>query len=392
LGLALAVACHGQGGAAIVALEIVQGPRQAAMGWAGVAVPDAARSSNFNPAMPGLSFGGRATVAWHPSWNQWFGEGGPRMCDWNGPPIPDAPDLDTWLAPLFFRWPAVYLPRFGYLGYDRQKLSFGFFAGTDPDHVQREEVSTLTWAAPEDLFRAPADGPRRFAWTFGVTAKRYESVLPYRDSLDSVIVPKARGFAMDAGVAARWREPFRVQGLEGDFGLAFLNLGPSASYSGPYSDQRDPLPMEYRAGFSAAYVPLPYIRFARREWSPLKLLATAEAAKDFAGREPDGAPMAPPLAFFHDMRGLPGRYLNAMAKRAGTEATAFGIASLRWGWRFDRSFGRSPFYSFGYGLSTGPLLRHAFAGFDWSRDLATRQRGGGYLPRHQWSLDLGYAF
>ncbi|MEO6096824.1 MAG: hypothetical protein ABIW76_14555, partial [Fibrobacteria bacterium] len=67
-------------------LDVYQGPRQFAMGGAGVALPDRARSANYNPALPALSFPReRIGLALHPTWRDALRQDF-RHKDWNAPP------------------------------------------------------------------------------------------------------------------------------------------------------------------------------------------------------------------------------------------------------------------------------------------------------------------
>ncbi len=384
------VPVHSEVGTAAFSLEMRQGPRQGGMGGAGVAVPDRARSSHFNPALPAFSFPrGRTAISWHPAWIDLV-PGYTRMVDWNGPLLPNMDDLGPWYGSVLYRLPAVYYQHLGYLAYDRKVIRY-----PQSDDVEESEWS-LTWSVAEDAFqRGPARDLGAFAWTGGLSFHRFETGFRYLDSLGTVSRTLADGMALDVGASARLELPYLPKGMEQYLGLAFLNIGTDAEYK--YRNDpsfRDPLPMQYRLGWSGIYKPMEaQIRF-RRKWTPLRFLATLEIDKGFAGRDSDGEPLAPFPAFFHEMRGLPGRYLREMVKRGGVEATALEIVHLRWGTYRDRRENDDPWYTYGWGLATGPLFGDFFLNYDYSRELSTYHNDtqGNHFPRREWALQLGYVF
>jgi len=112
-------------------------------------------------------------------------------------------------------------------------------------------------------------------------------------------------------------------------GLA-LDLGWAARGPGPAFLPRT----RFCLGASGTWAPFPALTVRSRAVEPLRALATVEAGKEFANRDSRGAPLNPAASFIREFgvfRDFPGEYLRDMSTHAGAEATALGIASLRYG-------------------------------------------------------------
>jgi hypothetical protein len=382
-------------------LDVYQGPRQFALGGAGVALPDRGRSANYNPALPALSFPrNRIGIALHPTWRDAFQQDF-RNKDWNAP-LPFAGDAET-MAGSLLAWPAVYFPRFGYLGLDKTSFHAEWSPGL------KMECHALTWSVAPDFAGEP-DLDSAFTWTGGLTLKRFESRIPtYRfdpltgqELFDDFI---QEGFAFDLGWAWRWsRIPF-LPGLRATLGVAFLNLGPTIfpeGYSRHRYDYGDPAPAEYRAGWSLEYRPFGPLVWAHRKWSPLRVIATQEFEKEFWMYGSDGNPRPFFISFFKDMHKNPDRYYEETYVNAGVELTLAEVLYLRAGRGRNTYYWLQPTWSFGYGFNSGPLFRNWFFSYEYARVLnlgAGRVKDGdetGYRPwspsPREYGFQVGYLF
>jgi hypothetical protein len=394
---ALMFACLGIGlpalgatGSAIQILGERQGPRQAALGGAGVAMPGKGRATRFNPALAGLGFApDRRAIEWHPAWKDYSRYTGLRLKDWNGPAYPTVSDLGPMYGSLFFRWPGLYMPRWGYLGYDRQTSSTSWMG------VQ-EEVQTLTVSLAEDFLGSGRPSSQSWGWTGGLAGKRWSSGILQLTEDATAYEIKAEGFALDLGWAASGPGPAFLPGTDICLGFAFFNLGRDAEYTGRNggpSGLADPIPMEYRLGLSGIWTPFAARTVLGRAVVPVRALATAEAGKEFANRDSRQRPLNPFLSFFQDFRSFPGRYLRETTTHAGVEATVFGVASLRYGRMGVGEYeGDKDYWYYGWGLDTGPWLRNFGARFDYARQLSTRHVGGYLIPSRQYGFDLEARF
>jgi hypothetical protein len=382
-------------------LDVYQGARQFALGGAGVALPDRGRSANYNPALPALSFPReRIGLALHPTWRDNF-QGDLRTKDWNAP-LPFADDLET-MAGSLLAWPAVYLPRFGYLGLDKSSFQSDWWPEL------KEESHSLTWSVAPD-FAGEERADSGFTWTGGITLKRFETRYPdYRT--DAYGAPEAagdfaiEGFAFDLGWAWRWtRIPF-LPGLRANLGLAFLNLGPTIYPDGywmRYYNYGDAPHAEYRAGWSLEYRPFEPLMWARRKWSPLRIIATQEFEKEFWMYGSDGNARPFFVSFFKDMDKDPDRYYDETYINAGMELTLAEVLYLRAGRGRSSYYWDHPTWSFGYGFTSGPLFRNLFFSYDYARVLnlgAGRVKDAdesGYRPwspsPREYGFQLGYLF
>lgn len=386
VGLGLCAPARGATGTALPILEDRQGPRQAALGGAGVAVPDHGRAARFNPALPGLGFAqDRRAIEWHPAWQDYPSFVDMRFKDWNGPAVPVAPDLGPMYGSLFFRWPGLYVPRWGYLAYDRQTLDLGWFDS-------REEAQSVTVSLAEDFLEAGPSRPEEWGWTGGLTVKFWNSRLIATTQDGDRFPIEAKGLALDLGWAARGPGPAFLPRTRFCLGVAFFNLGNDVIYEGGPEDatsDADPLPMEYRLGASGSWAPLPAWTVRGKAVEPLRALATVEAGKEFANRDSRQAPLNPAASFVREFGDFPGGYLRDMSTHAGAEATVFGIASLRYGRMGAREYvGDNDYWFYGWGLDTGPWLRYFEARFDYARQLSTHHDGGGMFPSRQYGFDL----
>jgi hypothetical protein len=389
--LGLGLPARGATGSAIQILGERQGPRQAALGGAGVAVPGKGRAARFNPALPGLGFAqDRRAVEWHPAWKDYPAFSGMRYKDWNGPAYPTASDPGPMYGSLFFRWPGLYLPRWGYLAYDRQTSALPAWMGL------REEVQSLTISLAEDFLGADPAGGAGWGWTGGLAGKAWSSRMSGIDVNDTTYAYEAEGFAIDLGWAARGPGPAFLPGTGFCLGLAFFNLGSDAQFAGGPAGEvtgADPIPMEYRLGASGTWAPFSALRVQGQSIDPLRALATVEAGKEFANRDSRQRPLNPVLSFFREFRSFPGGYLRETTTHAGIEATVFGIASLRYGRMGVReSEDDENYWFYGWGLDTGPWLRNFGARFDYSRQLSTDHSGSHLFPTRQYGFDLEARF
>jgi hypothetical protein len=389
VGIALFAPARGATGTALPILGFRQGPRQAALGGAGVAVVDRGRAARFNPALPGLGFArDRRAIEWHPAWQDYPSFMEMRLKDWNGPAVPVAPDLGPMYGSLFFRWPGLYVPRWGYLAYDRQTFDIS-------DFDFREEAQSITISLAEDFLETGPSRPEGWGWTGGLTAKLWDSRLTGATQEGDPFSIEAKGLALDLGWAARGPGPAFLPRTWFCLGAAFFNLGNDVVYEGGPDGAvpgADPLPMEYRLGASGTWAPFPALTVRSRAVEPLRALATVEAGKEFANRDSRGAPLNPAASFIREFsvfRDFPGGYLRDMSTHAGAEATAFGIASLRYGRMGTRqSDGDKDYWFYGWGLDTGPWLKYFEARFDYARQLSTHHDGGGMVPFRQYGFDL----
>jgi hypothetical protein len=371
-------------------LDSYQGPRQFAMGGAGVALPDRARSSNFNPALPALSHPrNRTGLSLHPSWRDSHG-GLLRFKDWNEPMAPGSPDDDAmWKS--FLGLPAVYLPRLGYIGLDRMALASGWGSGTE-EYVNH----SLTISVADDFL--DWDGREKdsaFAWTGGVSLKRYRTYFSWIDRSGGDRSYTAEGFAFDVGWAWRWMRIPYVDGLRATFGLAFLNLGPDYfvdEYA--YDNYSEPLPQEYRFGGSLEYQPFSPVVLARRRWTPLRLIASQEFEKEFASYDEDGKARPFFSGFFRDFDKPPARYWREMRLNMGLELTLAEILYLRGGRGHSTFFWHGATWAYGYGVSSGPLFRRFYFGFDYARvlNMGAVRESGFYASPREYGFQMGYLF
>lgn len=352
--LSLASAAFSQGGSAIGVLGDFTGPRQHGLGGAGVAVPDAAQGMNFNPALAGLAFPrDRKTLLAANSWSNIVGP------DW-GFRDTDAPLLlENGPESRFFTgYPGYYHPGIGYIGLDRHDLHVDWLPDFD------EYYYALTLATAPDFLETL--GRRRNAswdWTVGVTVKWYASEAWPNAPTD--------GLALDIGGA--WifpRIPF-LPGVEAVAGAALINLGPAV---GEFPET-DPLPEQYRLGYSLAWKPFRPLPGKTRELHPLVILATQEFRREFHNREADGSARAFPSSLFHDLLRRPGKTWEERYTHMGLEATAIDMVSARVGrhkvgyFREDR--GEGVFWAYGYGVSTGPVLGRLRLRYDFARFFRT---------------------
>lgn len=372
-------------------LDVYQGPRQFAMGGAGVALPDRGRSSNFNPALPAFSFPeNQVGVGLHPTWRDTYGDG-IRFKDWNAPMLPFMSDQAGYWESLA-GLPAVYFPRLGYIGLDKQR-AVTFFA---PD-ADLEGYSLTLSLAEDFLDWKGLERDSAFDWTVGMSLKRYYTRFVSGDEVTGFKTFTSKGFAFDMGWASRWtRIPF-IDGLLANFGLAFQNLGPDQFIEeNAYSNYSDPLPQEYRLGWSLEYRPLDQLVLAQRKWTPVRVIATQEFQKRFGnpGRDSQARPFF--LGFFKDFDKPAMRYWRETYVNMGAELTIAEILYLRGG-RGQSSFNWSePTWAFGYGLSSGPLFKRFYFGYDYARVLSMGVARGNEFssvvsPR-EYGFQVGYLF
>lgn len=376
-------------------LDLHQGPRQFALGGAGVALPDRGRSANFNPALPAFSFPkGKFALGTHPTWRNTY-HGQIRFKDWNAPlPVITDGELGPF-AESFLGLPAAYLPGFGYVGLDKQK-TFTTWAQNYHD-----DGYAFTVALAEDFLERGMASDSDFAWTGGITLKHYQSHNSWYGLDGTPQASNSEGFAFDLGWAWRFSHIPCIPNLKATLGLAFLNLGPlqyydiEAYYNSGYS-----LPQEYRLGWSVEYRPFAPLLWQRRRWSPLRIIATQEFEKSFVvfDRRWNDYPFF--TAFFHDFDKPLGRYFRETYVNAGAELTLAELFYLRGG-RGKSTFNwTSPTWAFGYGLTTGPVFKHFYANYDYARILslgAGRERepfnpyAFNISPR-EYGIQLGYLF
>jgi hypothetical protein len=382
-------------------LDVYQGPRQFALGGAGVALPDRGRSANYNPALPALSFPrNRIGIALHPTWRDAFQQDF-RNKDWNAP-LPFAGDLET-MAGSLLAWPAAYFPRFGYLALDRSS----FHSEWTPDWEL--QCHALTWSVAPDFAGEPGFDTA-FTWTGGITLKHSESryIVSRNDAFTGTDILEENvqeGFAFDLGWAWRWtRIPF-LPGLRANLGLAFLNLGPTIypeRNAVHYYNFGEATPAEYRVGWSLEYRPFEPLAWAGRKWSPLRILATQEFEKEFWMYGSDGNPRPFFISFFKDMHKNPDRYYDETYLNAGLEFTLAEVLYLRAGRGRNTYYWLHPTWSFGYGFNSGPLFRNLFFSYEYARVLnlgAGRVKDEDEFGNRSWSpspreygFQLGYLF
>jgi hypothetical protein len=259
-------------------------------------------------------------------------------------------------------------------------------------------------------FAGERDFDSTFTWTGGLTLKFFESRFPTfrfdpttgRELSEDYL---QEGFAFDLGWAWRWtRIPF-LPGVRANLGLAFLNLGPAIytdGYGMRYYNYGDPAPAEYRAGWSLEYRPFEPLVWARRKWSPLRVIATQEFEKEFWLRGSDGNARPFFISFFKDMHRHPDRYYDETYINAGVELTLAEVLYLRAGRGRNTYFWDHPTWSFGYGFNSGPLFRNLFFSYEYARVLnlgAGRVKDTDPFGNRSWSpsprqygFQLGYLF
>lgn len=355
-------------------------------------MPDRGRSANFNPALPALGYPkNRVGIAIHPVWRE-SDQGDIRFKDWNIPLLPGTESrLGAWgesLAGL----PSVYVPRWGYMGLDKQVIS------TTWAPRYREWGYSLTLSVAEDFLDWEGfEADSCFSWTGGINLKRFgtenERFITERESADI----STEGFGFDLGWAGQIaRIPYAPR-LEATFGFSFLNLGPSIESA--WSTDRiygGSQPQEYRLGWSLEYHPLERIPWARRKWSLVRLTVTQEFRKVFEEyrREPDSRTFF--AAFFSDFDKPPSRFWDETLVNMGAELNLGGVLNLRGG-RGTSSFNWiAPTWSFGYGFNSGPLFKRLFFSYDYARVLsmgAARESGlsSGPSPR-EYGFQAGWFF
>jgi hypothetical protein len=342
-------------GQAISGLDLFPSPRQNGMGGAGVALLDMAHGAKFNPALPGLSFRRRsATVMFAPAWSRLKDFHESR--DWNAPyGLEKTPK--AWAG-----YPSLYYPGVGFIGLHRQSFSTDW----DPDY--REFSYALSVAtAPDFLEEESRHADRNTQWTTGMSLKYYESWLGVADM-------HAKGFALDWGLAWMFTRIPGVPGLESVLGLSVSNLGSPVQYGpGNQNGYWDPLPEQYRLGYSLKYLWGRPFRKLPGKLRPVKFTVTQEIHKHFHAYDGNGRAMPFFRSFFHDLRKSPLRYWRETETHMGMEITLLEIASLRLGRESLHGYEPDlPFYTRGFGLGTGTLVRPFFFQYDMSRYLVTR--------------------
>jgi hypothetical protein len=342
--------------------------------------------------MPAFSFPeDKFGVGLHPSRRD-AQRGDFRFKDWNAPltPVGDPDGGSYWesLAGL----PAVYIPKLGYVGLDKQAM-----AGRGTEYV--ESGYSLTLSLAEDFLqesRSRRDSD--FAWTGGLTLKRYRTRDFWYDQDSKPMGYHIEGFAFDVGWAWRiMRVPF-IPNLKAIFGFALLNLGPTAYVDeDAYYNWGFSLSQEYRLGWSLDFRPFaPRIAF-RRKWTPARIILTQEFEKPLEGFDRDGRPIPFYSAFFKDFSKGPGHYYRETYVNAGAELTLGEVLLFRAGRGHSTFYWDSETWSYGYGVTTGPLFRHFYANYDFARILglgAARVHDEyGYHPApREYGFQLGYLF
>lgn len=340
-----------------------QGARQLGMGEGGVALPDAAQGALFNPALPALSVPwDKVSLFLHPDWQDVF-DTHTRIKAWNGP-VPGLQGMGPGVGSLA-RIPSAYVPRLGYLAFDQREFVADELLGP-----QLETSYALTFAPAVDFLGEEAGRTKRHAWTGGLALKWFSTRAGTGPLQGQRLA--SRGFAFDLGCAGR-SLPARLPGLRIDWGLAFANLGPPETLDyGGGERALDALDARYRLGYSLEYVP-----FRLRRAAPVRIAVQQELGKGFRHYRKDGQPDPFFVAFAKDFDVPAARYWRETEFHSGAEATVFDVAHARVG-RFrqaDFSDYRShPWYTFGYGLDSGPWLGPAFLRFDYGREFNTRER------------------
>ncbi len=370
--------------------DVFLGPRQFAMGGAGVALIDRGRSQNFNPALPALSFPeDRIGLALHPTLRESF-QGAIRFKEGGFPQV-NLYKSDEPFAASFLGLPAIYFPKLGYFGID--KHSVGTEWGRDIEY--RESGYSLTLSLANDFMeKKPIANDSTFKWTGGISLKRfntsYNVLYP-----DTVVIAQFKNFVYDIGWAWSFSHISYIPGLQANIGFALLNLG--ATYSNDkdtYSQWKNSLNHEYRIGWSLEERPFKKIILVNRKWTPIKILATQEFKKYFYSYDEFGNPRPFYTAFFKDFDKDPSDYWDETEINMGAEITLMSLVSFRYG-RGHSSFNwLHPTWSFGYGISSGPIFKNFFFNYDYARVLnlgAGRDVGSASSPR-EYGFQMGYLF
>lgn len=297
----LPAALTAQSRAAVLVLLIEPGARPGALGGAYVAQVDDAFSSYWNPGA--MAFNEKNQVSWLHT--NWFG---------------DVSGIDDMYLE-HIAW-VTYLEEIGNIGVNIHYFTYG-----EQTHVDENNTVLGTFTSYE-VFPSISYGYR---WDqnlgLGISFK-----FIYSD-----LAPEETGYTTGKGVGKSWAFDFGVKhrdlfvpGL--DFGLNLQNVGPDITYIN--EDQKDPLPMNWRMGFSYRAI----------EDEMNKLTLNADMNKELAN---DDAVLARIFTAWTDDDF--GEEMDSTIWSVGAEYEYWNLIALRAGYTHDEG-GNMKGYSFGFGI------------------------------------------